>query len=227
MKIGVLGTGIVGQTLSTALAAKGYEVMIGTRDVAKTLSSSEPNAMGRPGFAVWHQNHPQIRVGTFAEAAAFGEVLVNATSGSVSLAALELAGAANLAGKILMDIANDLDFSQGMPPTTRTTDQPGSSVGERIQAAFPELRVVKTLNTMNAFVMVNPSLVAGDSTVFVNGNDAEAKRVVRGILESLGWKDIFDLGNITASRAVELLLPIWLRAWGVIGNTPFNFKIVR
>lgn len=227
MKIGVLGTGMVGQVISAKLAELGHQVMIGTRDVARTLASSEPNAMGLPAFGVWYRDHRDIQVGTFAEAATFGELLVNATGGSVSLAVLQQAGAAGLGDKILIDIANDLDFSRGMPPTTRTTDQPGSSVGEQIQTAFPNLRVVKTLNTMNAFVMVNPGLVAGESTVFMSGNDEGAKKVVRGILESFGWKDILDLGDISSSRAVELLLPVWLRAWGVIGNTPFNFKVVR
>jgi 8-hydroxy-5-deazaflavin:NADPH oxidoreductase len=140
---------------------------------------------------------------------------------------LHSAGTAHLDGKVLMDIANDLDFSKGSP-VTRTSDTPGSSVGEQIQAAFPKVKVVKTLNTLSAFVMVDPKSVAGgDSTVFVNGNDAEAKKVVMGLLEGLGWTDIMDLGDIGASRAVELLLPVWLKAWAVIGNTPFNFKIVR
>jgi 8-hydroxy-5-deazaflavin:NADPH oxidoreductase len=219
---------MVGQQIATALTARGHEVMIGTRDVNKTLAASEPNGYGLPGFGVWYKDQAGIALGTFAEAAAHGELLVNATGGAVSLEALRSAGENNLGDKILVDIANDLDFSKGMPPATRTVDATGSSVGEQIQAAFPALKVVKTLNTMNAFVMVNPSLVHdGNSTVFINGNDAEAKKVVTGLLQSFGWSDILDLGDISASRSVELLLPIWLRAWGVIGNTPFNFKIVR
>jgi 8-hydroxy-5-deazaflavin:NADPH oxidoreductase len=228
MNIGILGTGMVGQQIAAALTAQGHSVMIGTRDVAKTLAATDVNAMGMPGFGTWHKDHHNVRVGTFAQAAAHGEILVNATSGAVSIEALNSAGVNNLGSKILIDIANDLDFSKGMPPTTRTTDQAGSSVGEKIQAAFPNMRVVKTLNTMNAFIMVNAKLVDdGNSTVFINGNDGEAKKVVSGILGSFGWNDIMDLGDISASRSVELLLPIWLRSWGVIGNTPFNFKIVR
>jgi predicted dinucleotide-binding enzyme len=228
MNIGIFGTGMVGQVVGAALAAKGHKVMIGTRDVEKTLATTEKSAMGMPAFGTWHKDHQDIQVGTFAQTAQFGEMLVNATSGAVSLAALESAGANHLGNKVLMDIANDLDFSQGMPPATRTSDQAGSSVGEKIQAAFPNLRVVKTLNTMNAYVMVNPgSVKGGDSTVFINGNDASAKAQVRELLKSFGWQDIMDLGDISASRAVELLLPIWLRAWGLIGNTPFNFKIAR
>jgi 8-hydroxy-5-deazaflavin:NADPH oxidoreductase len=228
MNIGILGTGMVGQQIAAALSAQGHNVMIGTRDVTKSLANNEATAMGMPGFGTWHKDHQNIPVGTFAQAAAHGEILVNATSGGVSIEALTSAGTNNLGSKILIDIANDLDFSKGMPPVTKTTDSAGSSVGEQIQAAFPNVKVVKTLNTMNAFIMVNANLVDnGNSTVFINGNDADAKKTVSSILESFGWKDIIDLGDITASRSVELLLPIWLRLWGVIGNTPFNFKIVR
>jgi 8-hydroxy-5-deazaflavin:NADPH oxidoreductase len=228
MNIGILGTGMVGQQIAAALSAQGHNIMIGTRDVTKSLANTEANGMGMPGFGTWHKDHQNIHVGTFAQAAAHGELLVNATSGGVSIEALNSAGTNNLGSKILIDIANDLDFSKGMPPVTKTTDEAGSSVGEKIQAAFPNLKVVKTLNTMNAFIMVNAKLVNdGNSTVFINGNDIEAKKIVSGILESFGWKDIMDLGDISASRSVELLLPIWLRLWGVIGNTPFNFKIVR
>jgi 8-hydroxy-5-deazaflavin:NADPH oxidoreductase len=226
MNIGILGTGMVGQSLAAALESKGHNVMIGTRDVAKSLASNEPNAYGMPAFGTWHHDHPTIKIGTFAEAAKYGELLVNATSGMVSLEALKSAGADNLGSKILLDIANELDFSKGMPP--RALANTDRSLGEDIQAAFPNLKVVKTLNTMNAFVMVNPALVkGGDSTVFINGNDATAKAQVSDILKSFGWQDILDLGDITASRAVEMMLPVWLRAWGVIGNTPFNFKIAR
>jgi 8-hydroxy-5-deazaflavin:NADPH oxidoreductase len=226
MNIGILGTGMVGQTVGAALAAKGHSVMIGTRDIQKALASNEKNAMGMPGFGTWHQDHQDIQVGTFADAATFGEMLVNATSGLASLEALKAAGTDNLGSKILIDIANELDFSKGMPP--RALANTDRSLGEDIQAAFPNLKVVKTLNTMNAYVMVNPALVqGGDSTVFINGNDADAKARVTEILKSFGWQDIMDLGDITASRAAEMILPMWLRAWGVIGNAPFNFKIAR
>ena len=226
MNIGILGTGMVGQIVSGALASKGHTVMIGTRDVQKSLANAEKSPMGMPGFGTWHKDNQHIKVGTFAEAATFGELLVNATSGLKSLEALTTAGADNLGSKVLIDIANELDFSKGMPPKSLANDT--RSLGEDIQAAFPNLKVVKTLNTMNAYVMVNPALVDnGNSTVFVNGNDAGAKTTVTNILKSFGWQDIMDLGDITASRSVEMLLPIWLKAWGAIGNTPFNFKIAR
>jgi 8-hydroxy-5-deazaflavin:NADPH oxidoreductase len=228
MKIAILGTGMVGQTLAVALAAKGHEVMMGTRDVAKSLASTEPNGYGMPSFGVWHKDHNSVRVGTFSDAAAFGEVLVNASSGGVSLEMLNQAKAGSVGNKVLIDVANDLDFSKGMPPMSRSNDVAGAGLAEKIQTAYPNLRVVKTLNTMSAFVMVNPSLVSsGDSTVFMSGNDADAKKTVQSILQSFGWKDIMDLGDITSSRAVEMLMPVWLRAWGVMGQTPFNFKIAR
>jgi 8-hydroxy-5-deazaflavin:NADPH oxidoreductase len=226
MNIGVLGTGMVGQVVGAALAAKGHKVMIGTRDVQKALTNTEKNSMGMPGFGTWHKDHQDIQVGTFAEVATFGELLVNATSGLASLNALGAAGETNLGSKVFIDIANELDFSKGMPP--RALANTDRSLGEDIQKAFPNLKVVKTLNTMNAFVMVNPALVkGGDSTVFINGNDAGAKATVTEILKSFGWQDIMDLGDITASRAAEMILPLWLKAWGAIGNTPFNFKIAR
>jgi 8-hydroxy-5-deazaflavin:NADPH oxidoreductase len=224
--IGILGTGMVGQVVGAALAAKGHTVMIGTRDVAKTLANTDKNAMGMPGFGTWHKDNQHIKVGTFADTARFGEILVNATSGLASLDALKAAGTDNLGNKVLIDIANELDFSKGMPPRALANDT--RSLGEDIQKAFPNLKVVKTLNTMSAYVMVSPALVDnGNSTVFMNGNDAGAKAQVSEILKSFGWQDIMDLGDITASRAVEMLLPVWLKSWGVIGNTPFNFKVVR
>jgi 8-hydroxy-5-deazaflavin:NADPH oxidoreductase len=228
MKIAILGTGMVGQTLAAALMTKGHDVMIGTRNVASSLASTQPNGYGMPAFGVWHKDHTQVRVGTFAEAAAFGELLINASSGGASLEVLLLARAGDVGNKVLIDIANDLDFSKGMPPTSRATDAAGAGLAEQIQTKFANLRVVKTLNTMNAFVMVNPGLVAGgDSTVFMSGNDAAAKKTVQSILQAFGWKDIMDLGDIGSSRAVEMLMPIWLKAWGVMGQTPFNFKIAR
>jgi 8-hydroxy-5-deazaflavin:NADPH oxidoreductase len=226
MNIGILGTGMVGQVVGAALAAQGHSVMIGTRDVAKALANTDKNTMGMPGFGAWHQDNQHINVGTFADTAKFGELLVNATSGLGSLEALKSAGADNLGDKVLIDLANELDFSKGMPPKALATDT--RSLGEDIQAAFPNLKVVKTLNTMSAYVMVNPALVDnGNSTVFINGNDAGAKAQVSELLKSFGWQDIMDLGDITASRSVEMLLPVWLKSWGVIGNKPFNFKVVR
>jgi 8-hydroxy-5-deazaflavin:NADPH oxidoreductase len=227
MKIGILGTGMVGQSLAAALVAKGHAVTVGTRDVAKSLATFEPDAHGGPAFGVWHKQHSAVNVATFADTARASDLLVNATSGSVVLGILGAIPSASFDNKVLIDLANDLDFSKGMPPVIRTTDSPGSSVGERIQSAFPKLRVVKSLSTMNALVMVNPAMVPGDSTVFVSGNDADAKATVSKLLQDFGWNDIMDLGDIQSARAVELLLPLWLKLWGAVGKPAFNFKIVR
>jgi 8-hydroxy-5-deazaflavin:NADPH oxidoreductase len=226
MKIAVLGTGIVGRTIAGGAARLGHEVVIGTRDPQGTLSRTEGDAMGNPPFSVWHADHAEIGLLPFAEAAAHGETVVNATSGGDSLAVLALAGAENLAGKVLMDVANPLDFSAGFPPTLLVKDT--DSLGEQIQRAFPDANVVKTLNTVNAAVMVDPRALAdGDHSIFVSGNDEGAKATVAELLRSFGWRDIIDLGDISAARGAEMLLPIWLRMMNVLGTPNFNFKIVR
>lgn len=226
MKIGVLGTGIVGQTMATRLAGLDHDVMVGTSDPASALGRTEPDRYGNPPFPAWREQHPEIGLGTFAEAAARGDLVVNATFGATSVETLQAAGAEHLEGKVLLDIANPLDFSQGVPPslTVCNTD----SLGEQIQRAFPAARVVKALNTMNALLMVDPSqLAAGDHTVFVSGNDAEAKATATGLLRSFGWSDILDLGDITTARGSEMILPIWVRLFGVLGQPIYQFKVVR
>jgi predicted dinucleotide-binding enzyme len=226
MKIAVLGTGGVGQALAGRLAGLGHEVTIGTRDVAATLARSEPDAMGNPPYAEWAAGHAAVQLATFAEAAAGAELIVNATNGAASLAALGAAGRDNLAGKVLIDIANPLDFSQGLPPSLFVSNT--DSLGERIQAAFPDLKVVKSLNTMNAYLMADPrQLAEGDHSVFVSGNDAGAKKTVSGLLESLGHTDVIDLGDISTARGTEMVLPIWTRLYSAFNNPMFNFKIVR
>ena len=226
MRFGILGTGVVGKTIAARLADLGHEVMVGTREPAETLSRTEPDRYGNPPFSAWQEEHPEVQLGTFAEAAAHGEMVVNATAGAVSLEVLEQAGEENLGGKILMDLANPLDFSQGMPPTLLVSNT--DSLGEQIQRRFPEAKVVKTLHTMNAHLMVDPAqLAATDHTVFVGGDDAEAKAEVSELLRSFGWTDIIDLGDITTSRGTEMLLPIWVRLIGLLQKPIFNFKIVR
>jgi predicted dinucleotide-binding enzyme len=225
MRLGILGTGVVGKTMAARLAGLEHEVMIGTRDPEETLARTEPDTYGNPPFSAWQEEHPEVRLGTFGEAAAHGEMIVNATAGAVSVEALELAGEDNLNGKILIDIANPLDFSRGMPPTLSVSNT--DSLGERIQRRFPEAKVVKTLNTMNAYLMVDPAqLAATDHTVFVSGDDAEAKATVTEFLRNFGWTDIIDLGDISTARGTEMLLPIWLRLFGALQKPIFNFKIV-
>ena len=227
MKIGILGTSMVGQTLSGKLAELGHEVVVGTRDVAQTLARTEPHPYGLPAFSVWHQEHPTVTLGTFADAARHGEVVLNATNGTGSLAALQQAGADHLNGKILIDIAVPLDFSQGMPPALSVCNT--DSLGEQIQRAYPAVKVVKALNTVTAFLMINPGLVGGgDHTLFVCGNAADAKAEVIGWLADwFGWKDVLDLGDITNARGTEMYLPLWLRVWGKLGTGLFNVKVVR
>ncbi|BCW69571.1 NAD(P)-binding domain-containing protein [Arthrobacter sp. NicSoilB8] len=226
MKIAVLGTGMVGRTIAGALTGLGHDVVIGTRDPKATLARTEPDMMGTAPFAQWHAANPGVGVAAFADAAAGAELIVNATNGGGSLAALSAAGSGNLAGKVILDIANPLDFSHGMPPTLNPVNT--DSLGEQIQRAFPEARVVKALNTMNASVMVDPARVAGgDHSVFVSGNDADAKAAVTDLLKGFGHRDVIDLGDITSARGPEMLLPIWLRLWGALGTGDFNFKIAR
>jgi hypothetical protein len=225
MKIAVLGTGMVGQSLAGRLFELGHDVVVGTRDPQETLGRSEPDGMGNPPFGVWQEQHAGVRLATFADAAAYGELIVNATSGFGALPALELAGAGNLAGKVLIDISNPLDFSKGFPPTLFVKDT--DSLGEQIQRAFPEARVVKTLNTLNANLMVRPEDLGFESTVFVSGDDAAAKATTTELLVSFGHTDVVDLGDISTARGTEMLLPVWLRLMGALGTPFFNFKIVR
>ncbi len=226
MRFGILGTGAVGKTIAARLVELEHEVVIGTRDPEETMSRTEPDTYGNPPFSTWQEEHPEVKLGTFGEAATHGEMVVNATAGVVSLEALELAGEANLNGKVLVDIANPLDFSQGMPPTLSVSNT--DSLGEQIQRRFPEAKVVKTLNSMNANLMVDPTQLAGaEHTVFVSGDDAEAKDKVSELLRSFGWRDIIDLGDISTSRGTEMLLPIWVRLFSALQKPLFNFRIVR
>ncbi len=225
MNIAILGTGVVGQTLAAKLQSLGHQVVIGTRDVAATRANDKPNAYGGPAFAAWHAQHPKIGLATFAEAAAQGEILFNCTQGAASLAVLELAGRSKLGTKVLIDVANPLDFSKGMPPSLFVCNT--DSLGETIQRAYPALRVVKALNTMNCQIMADPARVKGTHHVFVSGNDAAAKDQVKALLASFGWRDIIDLGDITTARGTEQMLPIWIRLWGALGTADFNFAIVR
>src|SRR5436305_8081186 len=185
MRIGILGTGVVGKTLATKLVQLGHEVRMGSR-----------TAGGENARAWVREVEGKASEGTFEEAAAHAEIIFNCTSGLGSVEALNAASARNLEGKILIDVANPLDFSRGMPPTLSVCNT--DSLGEQIQRAFPGARVVKALNTMNANVMVNPSLVAGEHDAFVCGNDAAAKSEVTNLLrEGFGWRSVIDLGDIT------------------------------
>ena len=214
VRIGILGTGVVGQTIGGKLADLGHDVKLGSRTATNEKAAK---------WVAQHGSHASQ--GTFADAASFGEIVFNCTSGMVSLEALHSAGAANLAGKVLVDVSNPLDFSHGMPPTLSVCNS--DSIAEQIQRAFPDAKVVKTLNTTNAAVMVNPSVVPGDHYIFVSGNEAGAKSQVSELLRSFGWKTIIDLGDISSARGVEMLLPIWLRLMGTFKTATFNFHVAR
>ena len=217
MNVGVFGTGVVGRTLATKLVSLGHVVVMGsrTRDNAAAKEWAADNGLDSACY------------GTFADAAAHGELLINATAGSASLAALAAAGEENLRGKVLIDVANPLDFSHGMPPSLLVANT--DSLGEQIQRAHPNLKVVKTLNTMNAILQTDPGKVAGSHNVFVSGDDADAKAQVSELLQSFGWPaaDIIDLGDITSARGAEMLLLIWVQIMGVLGTPQSNFKIAR
>jgi predicted dinucleotide-binding enzyme len=214
MRIAVLGTGGVGRTIATKLVELGHEVTMGSRSAG---SEGLREWLGEAGDAA--------SGGTFADAASVAELLFNCTSGSASLDALAAAGAENLAGKVLVDVANPLDFSQGMPPTLTVCND--DSLGERIQAAFPETKVVKALNTVNAGVMTDPGRLPGTHNVFVCGNDEEAKATVAELLQGFGWprESIVDLGEIGAARGTEMYLPLWLRLMGALGTAEFNIQV--
>jgi predicted dinucleotide-binding enzyme len=227
MRIAVLGTGAVGQAVSGRLAELGHEVAVGTRNPDATLARAELTDPGNPPFKVWKETHPEIGLGPAPDAAAEAELIVNASNGAGSIAMLERAGEANLAGKVLIDIANPLDFSQGMPPSLFVANT--DSLGEQIQRRFPGTRVVKALNTMNCEVMVDPGKVPGEHDVFVCGEDANAKQRVTELLESFGWPAgrIVDLGGIDCARGMEMYVAFWLRLWGTLGTGYFNIAVVR
>ena len=225
MKIAVLGTGMVGRALAARLSGLGHDVTIGTRDPQSTLSRTDPDGMGNPAYSAWSTAHPEVGLSTFSDAAAGAELVVNATNGSAAVPALEQAGADHLADKVLVDISNPLDFSKGFPPTLFVKDT--DSLGEQIQRAFPRTRVVKTLNTLNADLMVHPGTLGAESSVFVSGDDAAAKATVTELLESFGHTDVIDLGDISTARGPEMYLPIWLGLMGALGTAAFNVKVVR
>jgi 8-hydroxy-5-deazaflavin:NADPH oxidoreductase len=215
MKITVLGTGMVGDAIATRLIKLGHEVRMGSR------TNQNPNA------EAWVKRCGHLASqGDFANSATFGEMVFNCTNGATAIEALTAAGASNLAGKILVDVSNALDISMQPPGLLYGRN---TSLGERLQAAFPKVRVVKTLNTVNCKVMVAPRQIPGAHNIFVSGNDPGAKTSVSEFLCSFGWEkaEIIDLGDITTARGPEMFLPLWLRLYGALGTGAFNIKVVR
>jgi 8-hydroxy-5-deazaflavin:NADPH oxidoreductase len=215
MKIGILGTGMVGEGLGNKLVELGHAVKMGSRTANNEKAVAWAGKVGA-----------KASYGAFADAAAFGEIVLIATSGAASVDAVTAAGASNFAGKPVVDISNPLDFSSGGPGlSVAITD----SLGEQVQRALPHAHVVKALNTMWVGLMTHPSLLSSDSNVFMAGNDAGAKAAVTNLLKEFGWKesDVVDMGDITGARSIEVMLLPWLRLYNITGNGAFNFKIVR
>lgn len=216
MRIAVLGTGTAGRTLAGRLVETGHSVTIGSRSATNEAALEWAAGAG-----------PHARAATFFDAAADGEVIINATPGTVSLDVLAAASTKNLDGKVLIDVANPLDHSAGFPPSLSISNT--DSLAETIQRSFPTARVVKALNTMRADVMVAPDrLAGGDHDVFMAGDDAQAKEVVAGLLRGFGWRPehIRDLGPLEAARGMEMWLPLWLRIFLRQGDRVFNIKVV-
>lgn len=228
MNIAVIGTGAVGQTMAKKFADLGHTVFMGTRNVKESLNRRDTDAWGTPGIGSWIKEHPEINLVTFKQAAEKGnDLIVFGISGMAAMDALNTIGEDLLKDRIMIDISNPLDFSNGFPPTLFICNT--ESLGEKIQNAFPDLKVVKTLNSISHPLMTHPQMIDGDHIVFLCGNDIGAKRKVTDILESFGWKphNVVDLGDITNARGTEMILPLWLRLMGKYQSPLFNINLVK
>ena len=209
MDIAILGSGEVGRALGRAFTAAGHQITIGTRDPERTRAREE-----------W----ADVSLNLVAYADLRGDVFVNATSGAGALAALRAVGS-GLDGKVVIDTANPLDHSQGFPPSLFISNT--DSLVEQLQRELPNARLIKSFNTMSNPVMINPTGLPADSTIFIAGNDEEARQVAADLLRDLGWTDILDLGDLTAARGLEMYLPLWIRLYSRLGHPMFNIKVVR
>ncbi|HET9137175.1 MAG TPA: NAD(P)-binding domain-containing protein [Candidatus Kapabacteria bacterium] len=215
MNIGVFGTGMVGNVIGSKLISLGHNVKMGSRTADNEKATAWAASQG-----------PNASNGTYADAAAFGELIFNCTNGMGSMEAFKQAGAANVCRKLVVDISNPLDFSKGMPPSLSVCNT--DSLAEQLQREFPEAKFVKTLNTVNCNIMVNPALLAGDHDMMLCGNDTDAKATVKDILTNwFGWKTIHDLGDLTGARGMEMWLPLWLRFMMTTGTANFNIRLVK
>lgn len=213
MKIGIVGSGTVGQALGTGFAKHGWDVMVGSREPGTEKLVQWKSAAGA-----------RARTGTFSEAARFGEVVVLATMGQAAEAALDLAGPPAFKGKLVLDATNPLDFSRGMPPGLLfgLTD----SLGERVQRKLPDAHVVKCFNTVPNTQMVDPQFRHGPPPMMICGNDAGAKKRAADLLKEIGWTSTLDVGGIEASRWLEALVPLWLRVGTALGTFSHAFQPV-
>src|SRR5262245_25564851 len=213
MKIGVLGTGMVGTTLASKLVALGHEVKLGSREANSPKASAWTAKAGKGASQ-----------GKLEDAAKFGEIVFNCTAGAGTLEALRAAGKANLRDKVLVDVSNPLEFVGG---AARLMTPPGVSLGEQVQKEVPETKAVKALNTVNGNTMVAPERVGGESDLFIAGNDAGAKERVTALLRDFGWKRIHDLGGIAAARGMEAYLLFWLAVSTALKTYDFNVRVVK
>jgi predicted dinucleotide-binding enzyme len=226
VKISVLGTGVVGRALAGRLAGLSHEVVVGTRDPDATLARTEPDRQGTPPYSQWQEQNPAVRLVSLADAGAHAELLINATAGAGSVDALTAAGVADRDGLVVLDVANPLVFSaEGPALSVANTD----SLAETLQRAFPNAHVVKSLNTMNAAVMVDPARVPGDHVVFVAGDDASAKETVTRLLGEFGWGTgrVVDLGGLTAARGAEMFVLLWWSMTQAFGTYDLNISVNR
>lgn len=214
MKIGILGSGDVGRSLGRGFAAKGHSVMIGSRTPGKPELQEWAAAVGAKGSA-----------GSFAEAAAFGDIVLLCTNGAATEAAIDLVGTKQFDGKVVVDVTNPLDFSKGMPPglLVGTTD----SLGERVQRRLPKAKVVKALNIVGNRTMVNPTMTDGVPDMMIAGNDASAKRTVGGLLREFGWGEPIDIGGIDGARYLEAMVPLWVRVCQATGSWSVAWRVLR
>jgi 8-hydroxy-5-deazaflavin:NADPH oxidoreductase len=212
MKIGILGTGMVGETLGKKFVELGHQVKMGSRTANNESAAKWVQATG-----------PNASQGTFGDAATFGEIVFICLKGAVFLDVAKTLNATALAGKVVVDVSNPLEFSGGVMSLSICNT---NSLGEEVQTVLPSAKVVKTLNIVNCDVMVDPAK-GGHPTMLVCGNDSEAKKQVTAFLKTMGWRDILDLGDIPKSRGTEMLLPLWLNLFGLFGSPHFGFKVVR
>jgi predicted dinucleotide-binding enzyme len=209
MQIAILGTSAVGPALAKAFTAAGHDVTIGTRDPVQTRAREQWAGVDLPLAAYRDLD---------------ADVFINATSGSGSLAALDAVGDA-VNGKVVIDTSNPLDHSQGFPPSLFVSNT--DSLAEQLQRALPKVRLVKMFNTMANEVMVNPRGLTEDSTIFVAGNDPDSRQTAAALAADLGWADVFDLGDLTAARGLEMFITLWVRMYVQLGRPNFNIKVIR
>lgn len=211
-KLGILGSGDVAQHLGRGFAARGYDVMLGTREPQK--------------LAAWkNETKGTVSVGSTGEAASHGECIILATHGDATEKVLETVGAKAFAGKVVLDATNPLDFSHGMPPGLLFGLN--DSLGERVQRKLPDARVVKCFNTVGSPRMADPKFAHGPVRMWICGNDAEAKRTAERMVKDLGWAGVLDVGSIDAARWLEAMVPLWVRAGQALNTWEHVLQVVQ